>query len=288
MRVRLGRVALVVGVALVLFAGLHMGARYLGWVSPRDSVAERSALLSPYYQIRLPPDATGPLPTALLFSGCDGVRDNMGRWADMLNAEGWTAVIVDSHSPRGFDDFQIWRLLCAGQLLTGQERSGDAAVALHDVRRMPFADPDRLLLLGASHGGWAVLDLLAQHATGRRPHGLRTWPDGDPDAALHGVRGAFVLYPYCGLGSGVARSGWQLDVPVAMVLVQDDQITDEAPCLDLAERMAASGLPVTVTLLPGVTHGFDQQERSVLSPLEFNAEATDRALQLGRTFVHGF
>ncbi|WP_193141274.1 dienelactone hydrolase family protein [Meridianimarinicoccus sp. MJW13] len=281
---RAWRIALIgLGVLTLVLLG-QMGARYLGLLTPRDTPEERSALLSPYYKVYLPDSGQGPFPTALLASGCDGPHDNMARWAGMLNEQGWAAVMVDSHAPRDYLDFQVWRLICAGQIFTGTERAGDLAVALEDVRAMAFADPDRLLLFGASHGGWAVMDLLSQAATPRPPQGLTRWP-GDPQArGLAGVLGALVSYPYCGPGSLAARQGWAAEIPVEMILVRDDEITDEQACLDIATGQTAVR-PVAFTVLENATHGFDQQEREALSTLEFSPEATATALGLGRDFV---
>lgn len=267
---------LVAGTCLVLIGG-NTFVRLTGHFLPRDSPEARAALLAPDFDLRLP-DGPGPFPALALFSGCDGVRDNMGLWADAAVAQGWAALIVDSHTPRGLDDYEVWRVICAGQLLTGAERAGDVGVALDALRSDPRIDSDRLLLVGASHGGWAVLDFLAFLQTGRRPDGLTAWPGGSASAAGAGVVGAFVLYPYCGPGSRAARAGWPDGILVTMILVEDDRITGEEPCEDLAQRMRDTGRTVDLSIARGVTHGFDQKERSALSALEFDEAATAVAM----------
>lgn len=251
-------------------------SRYFGWLSPEQSPDDLSRLLSPSYRISMP-EGAGPWPAALLFSGCDGPKDNMDRWTTTLNAAGWATVIVDSHGPRGYSDAQIWRLICAGQLLTGAERAGDVAVAIEDARTMEGVDPNRLLLLGASHGGWSVLDMMALYDRGQRPHGLSRWPASITQRGLDGIVGAVLLYPYCGAGSQVARLGWTTDLPTLFLLVEGDTIADEAPCADLAARMEAEGRDVTTRVLEGTTHGFDQVEKNAFSLLEFSPEATEQA-----------
>lgn len=272
---------------IVLALATNTARQWLGLTPARQSPARLSALLSPSYDIRVPDGAGGRVPTALLFSGCDGVRDNMGRWADALNDAGWAAVIVDSHGPRGYDDLNLWRLVCAGQLLSGVERAGDVAVALSDVRAMDFADPDRIALIGASHGGWAVLDFLALHGEGRRPPTLRSWPAGMRGGDRPpGVVAALILYPYCGPLGLANRIGWQADVPVKMLLVEGDSITNERDCQALADRMDAAGRPVTTHLFRGVTHGFDQAEKAPFSTLGHDPAATQEALVLGIEFLN--
>ena len=157
--------------------GGNVLSRYRGWTVARLEPDALSALLAPAYRV-MKPDGAGPFPTALLFSGCDGPRDNVLRWAERLNREGWAAVVVDSHGPRGLLDHEVWRLVCAGQVLLGSERAGDVLIAIDDVRRMPFADPGRIALVGASHGGWAIMDLLAMDPPERLPYNLGAAPGG--------------------------------------------------------------------------------------------------------------
>ena len=47
----------------------------------------------------------------------------------------------------------------------------------------------------------------------------------------------------------------------------------------------AGGLPVRVAVFEGATHGFDQQDRSALSPLVFDPEATAEAMSIAREFL---
>jgi dienelactone hydrolase len=246
------------------YAGLFTGAK---------SPAGLSALLSPAYQVRKP-EGQGPFPTALLFSGCDGPHDNLERWAADLNAMGWAAVIVDSHGPRRFNDAQLWRLVCTGQVLGGAERAGDVAVALEDVRHMDFVDPDNLALIGASHGGWAILDLLALLGVPDLPFNLTAWPTDD---VLSGVGSIVLYYPYCGIGSQVNRLGWQADVPALFLLVEGDTVADETACLGVIDRMQSAGRPVEYQMFQNVTHGFDQQDKAMFSPLRHDPAATDQA-----------
>jgi dienelactone hydrolase len=287
--VRLGRRALVVialalmGTAAVAF-GLNTLRAWYGWSAVTYGPAELAAKLRPAFVVRRPPGA-GPFPTALLFSGCDGPKDNLARWAQALADAGWASVAVDSHAPRGLDDAEQWRLVCAGQLLTGAERAADVAVALDDVRHMAGVDADRLALIGASHGGWAVLDFFALIAAGEPPPLLSAWPAGIARDGLTGVRAAVLFYPYCGELSRAARTGWRASVPVLFLLVAGDGIADEADCLELADRQRGAGTAVNITVFDGVTHGFDQVEKSALSTLAYDPEATAQALALALTFL---
>ena len=276
-------VAAFAAMMLLAIGGNSIG-RYTGWTVPRLAPAELSAKLSPAYRIARP-EGPGPFPTALLYSGCDGPRDSMDRWAAMLTAEGWAAIVVDSHGPRGFSDYEVWRLVCAGQLFMGSERAGDVLISLDDARRMRFVDPERIVLVGASHGGWAIMDLLALDPPKRLPTNLAALPAGAPADPLAGVVGTILLYPYCGQANRARRDGWTRPIPTLFLLSTDDFVAPADTCLDIADRLQAGGLPVRTVEFAGVTHGFDQQDRSGFSPLEFDAEATEAAMAVARDFL---
>ena len=259
-------------------------AHYRGWTVPKLEPAALSAKLSPYYRILRPP-GNGPFPTALLYSGCDGPKDNLERWSGMLNAHGWVAIIVDSHRPRGFSEREIWRLVCAGQLFMGSERAGDVLISLDDARQMRFVDPDRIVLIGSSHGGWAIMDLLALDPPARLPFNLASLPARSPEDPLAGVVGVILLYPYCGQANRARHVGWRRPIPTLFMLSNNDTIAPSGHCLEIAGKLKAGGLPVETLVFAGVDHAFDQQDRSAFSPLQFNQKATDAALSAGSRFL---
>jgi dienelactone hydrolase len=266
----------------VLGVALNSIARYGGWTVTRLEPAELSAKLAPYYRVMKPP-GDGPFPTALLYSGCDGPKDNVERWGAMLTAHGWAAIIVDSHTPRGLTEREVWRLVCAGQLFMGSERAGDVLVSLADARAMPFVDARNLVLVGSSHGGWAIMDLLALDPPRHLPFNLGALPPG-PEDPLAGVVGVILLYPYCGEANR-ARDGWSRRVRTLFLLSAEDYVAPSEACRAIADRLEARGVPVEVVSFAGVTHGFDQKERSPFSPLAFDEAATTEALAVGARFL---
>lgn len=259
--------------------------RYFGWVVPDRDPEALAEMLRPYYRV-IAPEGEGPFPTALLYSGCDGPRDNLGRWAEMLNGKGWAAIIVDSHNPRGLQDTEVWRLICAGQLLMGSERAGDVVVSIFDARRMPMVDPERLVLIGSSHGGWAIMEMLAFEAAWALPFNLSSLPsDLSLDHPLDGVLGTILLYPYCGPANRASRTAWTWPIPVLFLLSANDLIAPSGDCLEVAGMLEAKGVPVQTRVFEGVTHAFDQQERAPFSAFEFNEAATAEALRIGGEFL---
>ena len=119
---------------------------------------------------------------------------------------------------------------------------------------------------------------MALAEAGTVPPGLTAWP-APPETLLAQIAGTVLLYPYCGLASG-AGAGWDHSAPVLMILAGRDEIVATAPCVDLAEALAARGVPVRWQTLAEAGHGFDQHERSALSPLAFDEGATRRAMTL--------
>jgi dienelactone hydrolase len=277
--VALGAVAVV-----VMAIGVHTTGRFLGWFVDRMPPAELSALLSGDYVIARPP-GEGPFPTALLYHGCDGAKDNMARWSDALVEAGWAAITVDSHSPRGFVEDANWRLVCAGQLLPGPERAGDVLVSLADAAAMDFVDADRLALIGMSHGGWSIMELLSLDPPRSMPVNLSRMPRALRDDGLDGVRAVILVYPWCGLANRARHEGWPNPAPILFILARTDIIAPSFECLLTARTLKAQGHQVETIVFDGVTHGFDQADRSVFSPLRYDAEKTAEALDTAIGFL---
>lgn len=282
MRQRLTILAVTAFMVLLLL-GLNTARNAAGWQLLVQTPAQREELLSSAWRI-LTPTTPGPHKAAVLMSGCDGVRDNMDYWAQVMLDQGRAVMILDSHSPRSLNVAQAWRAVCAGQVLPGAERGGDLAVALAALRDMPGINADDVAILGASHGSWSVMELLAGLDADAPPPGLSAWPASR--RSLRSQIGPVVLlYPYCGLISGAASGRWPDQARGLMILSQNDTITDSAACRTMAGQLAEQGANLKTVTLPGVNHGFDQKERSALSPLQFDQRARDRARMLVDDFM---
>ena len=270
-------------VVTVAALGLHTYGRLQGWFTERLSPDELSALLSPSYVI-VKPDGPGPFPTAMLYHGCDGMKDNVARWAEALREHGWASVSVDSNGPRDYEDYAAWRLVCAGQLLPGPERAGDILVSIADAIEMPFVDRDRMALVGMSHGGWSIMELMTLDLTRQRPTNLRRLPE--PGAALlDGIRAEILVYPWCGLANHARFDRWRHDDPVLFLLAGEDIIAPTVECGWVADGLQKEGIAVETVMYEGATHGFDQMDRSEFSPLKFDPEATADALARALAFL---
>ncbi|ESR23756.1 dienelactone hydrolase family protein [Lutibaculum baratangense] len=273
--------SLVAMAVLSMLVLANMGRRTAGVSFAPETPEARLARLAPHWTI-LRPDGTASGNGAILLSGCDGVHDNMRFWAEEFVRQGRVALILDSHRPRDLDRMELWRLVCAGQLLDGGERSGDLAVALHALSESEGVTGD-LVILGASHGGWAAMEFVARAGDRGELSELIRWPE-PPHELLARVSGLALLYPYCGILNGADAESWRSAPPTLMILAEADSIVGD-DCVARARALRAGGARVDVATIPGANHGFDQQEKALFSTLAFDSGQRDEALGHLRTFL---
>lgn len=207
-----------------------------------------------------------------MMHGCAGLLNRDGSmkaretaWRDILRAEGYAVLIADSFTDRG--EASICRLRDR-PILPGRERPYDAYGALRWLQAQPFVRPDRVVLMGWSHGAmsllWAVRDDAPQ-----RPHGL-----------AHDFRAAIGFYPGC---IRIRREvpAYRPAMPVLLQIGLADDWTRPKPCMALArEATARGGPPMLYDAYEGAYHAFDHpdsRERSVST----NSGRGDRSVHIG-------
>jgi dienelactone hydrolase len=179
------------------------------------------------------PQGTGPFPLVIVMHGCDGVSANMRSWASRLVSWGYAAAVVDSFRPRrvnstcGYGGNPIPKL-----------RAQDAFNAATYLRTLPKIAPDRVGVIGFSHGGSSTLyTALASEVPASR--GAR------PFAA------AVAFYPAC---KDVPATVAATDLLV--LAARDDDWTLSAPCVKLVAAKAGQPHAPAIKVYP-VVHGFD-------------------------------
>jgi dienelactone hydrolase len=222
----------------------------------RETLDERIAALMPHADI-VKPEGPGPFPVVVQMHGCGGKKSFQATWAQQARAAGWAAIVLDSYGHRGISRLEAYATVCTGARLWGRERAGDLYAALAWARRQPWADGNRMVAAGWSHGGWAVLDALAL-TPGAEMAGA-TKLDGLPEEPLAGVTGAFLVYPYCGFGCVARRRGLRFDASPLAVLGSKDQIVGTD---GLRATLAAlpAPTPLRIAWLEGATHAFDEPD----------------------------
>ena len=194
-----------------------------------------------WYPASVPPGQAAP--AVLLLHGCGGLLDRRGEptsrmrsYAALLQAEGWHALALDSLTARG--ESALCTQPMAGRRVTQVERRRDALGALRWLAARADVAPDRLALLGWSHGGSTVL--AAQNL--RQP---------EVAAATVRARVAVAFYPGC---SAERQRGFEPASDTLVLVGLADDWTPAAPCLALARETAPW---VRVRAYEGAFHGFD-------------------------------
>lgn len=186
----------------------------------------------------------GPHPAVVMLHGCGGALSRDGSlnarhrmWGELLAAEGYTALMLDSFGARGVKELCTQKF--AERSLKEADRRGDAYAALAWLRGRPDIDPARIALLGWSHGGGVVLDTISH-----------------PPAEGSGFAAALAFYPGC---SARARHAADFHpyAPLLVLIGSADDWTPAAPCAALAATVAARGEPMSIHTYPGAYHDFD-------------------------------
>lgn len=200
------------------------------------------------------PPGNGPFPAVLLMHGCSGKGRNMGRWREFLNAHGVAALALDSFSGRGI------REVCTNPTqISIDDRVSDAHAALDWLAAQREVAPDKVLLMGFSHGGATALDAAGRLA--RR------------DAAKPRFRACVAFYPGCGHRE---RMQANYSLPVLILIGDADDWTPAQPCRELAATH--SGQDMAIAVYPGAFHGFDNAQQ----PVAFRPEARNRWSPTGK------
>ncbi len=245
------RIAAVLGVA-VIAVGTSAFATWQGWLTRAAPVEVLADQLRPHMRI-FKPDGAGPFPTVIQFHGCGSAVASQDEWAAFFTGHGYAAIVVDSLSPRGIAREEALLTVCTGLQLTSLERAGDVLAALEAARAEPFVDERNLFLAGWSHGGWSIMDLLSMDLETEAPPNL----DTASSESLAPVRGAILIYPYCGFPARSLRQGWATPMPTVMLMGAEDTVAPARACLPIAERLGRDGIDIDTFIYSGAVHDFD-------------------------------
>ena len=193
------------------------------FASTDDTVELTGTLIRP-----TPTASRARLAAVVLQHGCAGVRPKTRQAAHDFATRGYVALIVDSFSARGV------KRVCGRPRLVGPlKRASDAYAAKAYLSRLSYVDPDRIGLIGWSHGGWSALVA----ASGAQiPVGVTAFS------------GVVAYYPWCP-DSLVGHAS-----PILILIGADDDWTPASRC----EAMRTSSQPeVVVNVYPGAVHAFD-------------------------------
>lgn len=250
-------------------------------VYPKETLQDRIDALAPSVEVFLP-DGDGPFPAVIQFHGCGGKKNLQARWAAVARAAGWAVVVVDSYAHRRISRLEAYATVCTGLQLWGRERAGDLYAMLAWVRRQPWANADCIALAGWSHGAWTVLDAMALHPG--RDAEKETRLTGLPNEPLEGLRGAFILYPWQGIGALAPHRGLRVDVPVQAIVGTADTVVGGKTVARVLSGMKTPASAISVELFEGATHAFDEIEAQDWR-VKYSPELTERAHGMYAAFL---
>jgi dienelactone hydrolase len=186
------------------------------------------------------PIGAGPFPVVIALHSCAGYTYGGGAlrlWVRFLQGQGYATFKLDSFTARGYSE------VCATQAVTAADRAPDVLAAAALLAGRPDVKPDRIAVIGWSHGGGTAV-YVARDYLELRPLRAQLAARGGRLAASIG------LYPICG-----SPDGSPVIVPLLALSGALDDWNWAAPCVAIA-NMPANRL-MTVQVYPGAYHLFD-------------------------------
>lgn len=192
-----------------------------------------------------------PRPAVVLLHGCGGLFARDGelsprhrQWGELLAAQGYVALFVDSFSSRGL------REICTQTPKTRPlhlaDRVGDAWAGRAFLAARAEVDAQRMALLGWSNGGSTVL------------RALRETPQDTPPFAA-----AIAFYPGCA-GFLRSRQDYRPASPLLLLIGEADDWTPAEPC----RQLAAAAPEIHLITYPEAHHAFDTPAGQVRKRLD--------------------
>jgi dienelactone hydrolase len=255
----------------------------LGLLMPAQAFAEtvqhRIGRLEPFFRVTRS-DGGRPGPVVLMLHGCGGPRPFIDQMAEVAARAGATAVQIDSFGPRRISRMAAYATVCTGAQLHGRERAGDLYAAVAWARAQSWADPDRIMAMGWSHGGWTIMDALALRSGAEMERFTRL--EGLPEEPLQGLAGAMLVYPYAGLGTYVGQRDWRMAPASVAIVAERDYIVGATRAT--LERQRARGAPLDILVFENATHAFE--DAAAEDPrVRYNSAATAREYDLLRGMI---
>ena len=245
--------------ALALFGLARAPARaaQLVTIAPQSAAIGAPPRPRPLLGLLVRPPGHGPFPAVVVLHGCAGFGGPDFAAAAKLRAMGVIALAVDSLA--GID--------ACRRPGGAQAEARDALAARAYLAARPDVIASRIVVLGFSMGGFAVLDAITAGGTA---------PPGSFAAAV-------AFYPNCRLSSGV------MTTPLLILMGSADDWTPAAACRAMLRRRGGRGAPVALHVYPGATHAFDTPgpNRTVLGHrLRYDPAAARDAWRRVRVFLN--
>lgn len=202
--------------------------------------------------------AGAQVPLVVGLHGCGGMfstrkgseamlSERFAMWTQAFLDDGYAVLWPDSFTPRGHR--QVCTIKTGERTINAATRRLDALGALAFGSKLPGIDPQRIAVVGWSHGGSTLLATI--NAENAQVTALRAGQDAPPF-----FRAAVAFYPGC-TASLRAGARWRPATTTAIHIGALDDWTPAESCVALGDAMRVAGMPLTVRVYPDSYHGFD-------------------------------
>jgi dienelactone hydrolase len=190
-------------------------------------------------------------PTVLSLHGCSGALNSSGQLSALYEedvqrwkARGFNVMVLDSFSGRGVKSICELSTSARGEL-TMLTRASDVQAALMWLVQQPSVAPNKITLLGRSHGAQTVLTYLGLEKS-------------QSDAANR-VRPALAVAYYPGCSEPLKKANYRISLPLLLMVGELDNWTTPEPCEKLAQRIQSLQpyIGLEFQMYAGSYHGFD-------------------------------
>jgi dienelactone hydrolase len=191
------------------------------------------------------PDGDGPFPVVIALHGCGGlagpsepVQPRYRDWAEQLLKTGHAVLLPDSYGSR-----ELGPQCHAHErsVLARRERVADIMASRQWLLQQPWAERDRISLLGWANGASALLWAVRPQSSSRKV---------EPD-----FRSAIAFYPDCRISSGL---GWSARVPTLLLIGARDDISSPPACRQMVDGARGRSALARIVVYPGAEHDFDR------------------------------
>lgn len=179
------------------------------------------------------------MPAIVLMHGCGGLYGKSGeisarisRMGHLFREMGYAVLFLDSFTHRGIK--QVCSPRSAVRAITPAMRADDAEAAIRWLRKQGDVDPERIGLVGWSHGADAVLEVMGRNNKA--------------------VRAGVTFYPACRLL--FSHKQYRISAPTLVLVGEADSKTPAADCRALSDQTGQDLF--FVVGYPDAQHDFDR------------------------------